>query len=169
MSALSKRAAWIAAALLAVSVATSAGAMHHEKTASAGEIAIENGWARATAPNQTVGAAYVTLRNAGAADRLVGGASEVSGSVELHTMSMDNGIMRMRPVKHIEVPAGGTVALEPGGLHIMLVDLKAPLKQGDRIVIELRFENAGSVSAPFTVTAPGGPKTGHNAPMQHKH
>lgn len=102
--------------------------------------------ARATAPGQSVGAAYVTLTSP-APDRLVGAETGLARA-ELHTMTMDGNIMRMRPVDGIALPAGEPVALAPGGLHIMLMDLKAPLQAGQHFPLTLRFEHA----APVTVT-----------------
>jgi copper(I)-binding protein len=89
----------------------------------------------------------LTLSNLGAApDRLLGGATPVASQVEVHEMSMDGGVMRMRPVSGgLVIPAGGTVALKPGGYHIMLIGLKTPLTAGTMVPLTLRFEKAGLV------------------------
>jgi copper(I)-binding protein len=79
----------------------------------------------------------------------------VSRTVELHEMKMDGDVMRMRQVAAVDVPAGGSVALEPGGLHVMLLGLKAPLKEGDRFPMTLRFEKAGEVKVEVHVEAAG--------------
>jgi len=96
----------------------------------------------------------------------------VSESVELHTMSMENNVMRMREVPAIDLPAGQRVELRPGGLHIMFINLKAPLKVGDTFPVRLRFEKAGEVEVSFKVEAMGamgGPAGGgmHQGGMPH--
>lgn len=120
-----------------------------------GQVSIANPWARATAPGAAVGGGFMLLENAGPADRLVGASSPVSTSVELHTMSMENNVMRMREVPAIDMPTGQRVELRPGGLHIMFIDLKAPLKAGDSFPVKLRFEKAGEVEVNFRVEAMG--------------
>ena len=110
----------------------------------AGPITILQPHARATVGAQPTGAGYMTLQNRGGADRLVAAAAAtVSSTVELHSMTMDAGMMRMRRLESIELPARATVALEPGGLHMMFVGLKAPLKAGGSFPLTLRFEKAG--------------------------
>jgi periplasmic copper chaperone A len=107
-------------------------------------------WARATAPGQTVGAAYATLTSP-APDRLVGAETPVAGRAELHTMTMEGTVMRMRPVGDgVALPAGQPIALAPGGLHLMLMDLRTPLRAGQNFPLTLRFEHA----PPLTVTVP---------------
>lgn len=113
-------------------------------------ITIEDPWAGTTNPGATVAAGYVTLRNAGAqADRLVSATSPRAGRVELHEMRMDHGVMRMRPVEGVAVPPGGEAVLQPGGLHIMFIEIDAQFVQGQRIPVTLRFERAGDVSITF--------------------
>lgn len=131
--------------------------------AQADKLTVENAWARATPPGAPVGGAYFTVRNGGAADKLVGGASPAAARVELHIMSMQDNVMRMRRVESIDVPAGQAVELRPGGLHLMLIDLKAPLNAGDTVPLTLRFENAGEVEVRIPVQAMGasGPGDGH--------
>jgi len=118
-----------------------------------GKIAIERPYARATLPGQPTGGAYLRLDNKGAADRLVSVKTAVSQSVELHTSSMDGDVMRMRQVDAIDVPSNKTIVLEPNGTHIMLVGLKAPLKQGDSFPMTLKFEKAGEVVVDVKVQA----------------
>lgn len=130
-------------------------------SASTGSLHVENGWMRATAPGQSVGGGFLTVNNQGADDRLVGASSPASASVELHTMSMDNNVMRMREVNDIEVPSGKKLELQPGGLHLMFIDLKAPLKAGETVPLNLRFEKAGEVSVSLRVEAMGAMKAGH--------
>jgi len=106
-------------------------------------------WARPTARSAPNGAVYLTIANKGpAADRLIQAHAEVSARTELHTHLNDGGVMRMRPVAAIDIPAGGTAELKPGGLHVMLLGLKAPLAAGTRFPLTLTFEK----SAPVTVT-----------------
>ena len=124
----------------------------HGDTASfaVGDLVVENPWARESVTR--TGAAYLTVRNAGAADdRLIGVASEVADRAELHGSEMQDGVMRMRPVEAVEVPAHGQAALEPGGLHIMLIGLKAPLEEGGSFALTLTFENAGEVEVVTTI------------------
>lgn len=105
-------------------------------------IRAEQPWARATAPQQKVGGAYVTLTST-AGDRLVGVSSPVAGRAGLHQMQMDGTIMRMRELPEgLALPAGQAVALAPGGYHIMLMDLKQPLVAGQVIPVQLRFQHA---------------------------
>ncbi len=120
-----------------------------------GAIAIGHPYARATVAGQPTGGGYLTLENKGGDDRLLSATAGVSGAVELHSMSMDGDVMRMRQVDAIALPAGQTVELKPGGLHIMFVGLKAPLKAGDRFPMKLKFEKAGEVTVEVTVLPPG--------------
>lgn len=121
-------------------------------------IVIDKPWARASAGNAPNGAVYMTLRNTGERpDRVLGGSSPVAGQVQVHNTVRKNNVMRMRPVDNLEVPAGGSTALAPGGLHIMLMGLKSPLKQGTTVRISLEFERAGKVAVDIPVYGPGSP------------
>ncbi|MBL8839133.1 MAG: copper chaperone PCu(A)C [Alphaproteobacteria bacterium] len=116
--------------------------------------AVEQPWARATIGNSTVSAAYMILRNpAGQPDRLLEASTPAAGRVELHTMTMDNNVMRMRRVDAIDVAAGGATQLRPGGLHVMLMDLRQPLRAGEQLQLTLRFERAGTVQVAVPVAA----------------
>jgi hypothetical protein len=120
-----------------------------------GEIDVGHPHARATAPGQPTGGAYLRLENRGTtADRLLSASTDVVASVEMHEMKMDGDVMRMRQVDAIDLPAKQAVVLAPGGLHLMLIGLKAPLKAGDRFPLTLRFEKAGEVKVEVTVDAP---------------
>jgi periplasmic copper chaperone A len=122
-----------------------------------GRLTISQPHARATAPGQTAGGGYLKLHNNGPADRLVAASAAVSNTVELHSMTMEGDVMRMRQLDAIELPAGTTVELKPGGLHLMLMGLKAPLKPGDSFAMKLKFEKAGEVAVQAKVrTADGG-------------
>lgn len=116
-------------------------------------------WARASAPQQRNGAAFMTIRNTGAeADRIVAAKAGVSQRVELHTHVMDaQGVARMREIPAIELPADSTVTLEPGSLHVMFIGLDKPLEAGKRFPLTLVLEKAGEVTLEVEVRAgPGG-------------
>ncbi len=102
-------------------------------------------WARATVPGQDMGGAFLRIVGGSAPDRLLGASSPLAMAVELHSMRMEGDVMRMRAVEFIDVPAGQTVALSPGGFHLMLMGLDAPLTVGMRLPLVLRFEKAGEV------------------------
>lgn len=110
--------------------------------AAAPNVKVADAWVRAPAPGQKTASAYVELTS----DRdaaLVAAGSPVAASVGLHSMSMHQGIMRMRAVPRIELPAGKTLKLAPGGLHLMMVDLKQPLKVGDTVTLSLSVQETG--------------------------
>src|SRR5262245_7447419 len=121
----------ICAALFASLVAASAQAQEVK----AGDLVISQAWSRATPGGAKIAGGYLTIDNKGnTADRLVSIAGEVAGKVEIHEMAMNNGVMTMRPLdKGLPIEPGKTVKLAPGGYHLMLMDLKAPLKQGDKV------------------------------------
>jgi len=109
-------------------------------------------WVRATAPGQKVAGAYMELSSAGGAT-LLAAASPVAGVVELHTMKMEEGVMKMRAVPRIELPAGQTVKLAPGGYHVMLMDLKRELKPGDTVSLTLTVEGTDKAKSSLEVKA----------------
>ena len=119
------------------------------------KIEVEDAWARATLPGQASSAAYLTVANAGGGDRLLA-VSSPSAAASLHSTSMDNGVMRMRPVERLDVPAQSTVSLEPGGTHVMLTGLKQPLAEGSTIELDLRFEKSGERRVAAEVRAANG-------------
>lgn len=123
-----------------------------------GELEIGHPWARATLPGAKVGGGYLTLKNEGSsAERLLGGTSPVAGRVEVHNMEIKDGIMTMRAVSDgLEIPAGASVELAPGGYHLMLMELKQPLAEGERVPLTLNFEQAGSVDVELAVGPAGG-------------
>lgn len=135
-------------------------------------VKVENPWARPTVQGQAGGGGFLRLVGGAANDRLVAASSEMAGRVELHTMKMEGDVMRMRQVDAIEVPAGKNVDLAPGGLHLMFMDLKAPLKTGTSFPMTLRFEKAGEVQVSVKVqpTASGAIGAGPAAAKhEHKH
>ena len=128
----------------------------------AGKLKISAAWARATPKGAKVGGGYLTIANTGdAADRLVGGASAIAKEVQIHEMSMANGVMKMRPVAGgLEIKPGATVTLKPGGYHIMFVGLTQPLKQGEHFKVTLEFAKAGKVDVDFTTEGIGATHSG---------
>ncbi|KAA2311763.1 DUF1775 domain-containing protein [Puniceibacterium sp. HSS470] len=120
-----------------------------------GALKIAAPFIRATLPNQPVGGGFVSIENTGeAADRLIGATAEVAGKVEVHQMEMQGDVMKMRELADgLEIPAGETVTLTPGGLHIMFMDLHAGLEEGQSIPVTLEFETAGKVQVIFPVRA----------------
>lgn len=146
-------------AAVALAFASMVAAAHEFK---AGAIAIGHPYARATAAGQPIGGGFMKLANDGpAADKLLSASAPVAGSVELHTMRMEGDVMRMRQVDAIDLPAGATVELKPGGLHMMFIGLKQPLKAGDKFPLTLRFEKAGEVTVQVNVEAPKAASTEH--------
>lgn len=139
--------------MLALFLAASAlPAVAHEY--SAGSIAIGHPWSRATPPGARNAAGYLTLTNRGeTADRLVAATSPAAARTEIHLMAVVDGTMRMAPVPGVDLPAGTTVALEPGGYHVMLMDIVEPFAEGTRIPVTLIFERAGEVDVELAVEA----------------
>jgi hypothetical protein len=127
-----------------------------------GAIKVVQPWVRETPKGAKVGGGYMTITNTGAtSDRLVGGATPAAGRFEVHVMSMDGGVMKMRQMENgIEIKPGETVELKPGGLHVMMMDLKQPFAKGGEIKGTLRFEKAGSVDVVFPVHGMGAPPPG---------
>ncbi len=120
----------------------------------AADIKVDDAWARPTLGQARNGAAYLTITTTGTPDRLVAVSAPVAGKAELHTMTMNNNVMQMRPVDAIQVTPGTEVKLQPGGLHVMLLDLKSPLKLGDKFPLTLKFERGGEVEVRVEVRQP---------------
>jgi copper(I)-binding protein len=119
-------------------------------------VEIDDAWSRATAPGTTLAAGYMTVRNmSDDRDRLLGASSPLVRKVETHVTLKDGNMMRMREVPGYDVPGRGRVELKPGGAHLMLIDIKRPFKEGDRIPLTLRFEKAGEVKIELEVRAAG--------------
>jgi copper(I)-binding protein len=154
---------------IAVLFALAAIAPAQAEDVTAGSLKISSPWARATPKGASIGGAYLTIVNTGTEpDRLIGGSSDVAGRVEIHEMSMDNGIMKMRLLANgAEIKPGQTVEFKPGGYHIMLVGMKEPLKPGEHFKATLEFAKAGKVDVTFTVEGIGamhGPDGMQNMP-----
>lgn len=135
---------------------------------SVGQLAIAHPWTRATPQGAKVGGGYLSVTNNGnEADRLMGVAATSAGQAEIHEMKTENGVMTMRPINDgVEIKPGETVALKPGGYHIMFMNLKEPFKPGEPVKGELEFQKAGKVQVEFKVepvgaAGPGGDMAGH--------
>ena len=113
---------------------------------------VKDPWVRTTAPRQKSTSAYMEI-TAGRAGRLLEAESPVAGLVEIHEMRMDKDVMRMRAIPALDLPAGRPVALEPGGFHIMLMDLKVQIKEGDKVPITLVIEQRNGTRETVTLTA----------------
>ena len=143
----------IAFAVLAATLCCGAALAHDYQVKS---LQVSNPFARATPPGARVAGAFMTIKNQGTeTDRLVSASSPVAGLVEIHEMAMDGGMMKMRAIKGLDVKPGTTVEFKPGGYHVMLEDLKQPLKEGDRIPVRLTFEKSGTVEVLVHVEAMG--------------
>lgn len=123
----------------------------------AGDLVVSQAWSRATPGGAKTGGGFVTIENKGSSpDRLIGASGEVAGKIEVHEMSVKDGVMTMRPVVNgLAIEPGKTVKLAPGGYHLMMLDLKAPLKQGDKLPLTLEFEKAGKVAVTMDVQGVG--------------
>ena len=138
-----------------------------------GSIHIAEPWARATPKGASSGAAYMTITNNGKTpDRVSCVSSDASAQCQIHTMTMEDGVMKMRPVEGgLEIKPGETVMLKPSSFHVMLVTLKHPLQQGKMVKATLKFENAGTINVEYPVaaigaTAPGAPASGGGMKME---
>ncbi|MEN8168701.1 MAG: copper chaperone PCu(A)C [Pseudomonadota bacterium] len=136
-----------------------------------GDIQIQHAYARAVPPGQPNSAAFMTLRNQGdAANAVVSASSSAAKVVELHTHTMDGGMMKMRKIEKIDIPAKGEAVLKPGGLHIMLIGLKQQLKPGMKVSLTLKFSDGSesTVDAPVQqVMKMMDHKMNDNKPMKH--
>jgi len=144
----------------------------HAVDVKAGDLVISQAWSRATPGGAKVGGGYLTIENKGSApDRLIGGSAEIAAKVQVHEMSMNNGVMTMRPVEGgVTIEPGKTVKLAPGGYHLMIMDLKGPFKQGEKVPVTLEFEKAGKVQVTLDVgsIAAMGPQGSDNPPGEMK-
>jgi copper(I)-binding protein len=154
------------AALFAALIAAPAAA----EEVKAGNLVITQAWSRATPNGAKIGSGYFTVENKGASpDRLIGVTADIAGKVEVHEMATKDGVMTMRPVeKGLTIDAGKTVKLAPGGNHLMMFDLKSPLKQGDTVPVTLEFEKAGKAKISLDVQALGAPGPAAGDSMQMK-
>lgn len=136
---------------------------------SAGDIKIDHPWARVTPALATVASAYLTIRNSGSEpDKLVGGTTSIAERIEIHQMSIDGGIARMRPLPEgVEIGPGTTVKLAPGDIHLMLIKPVRQLIEGERFKATLQFARAGSVVVEFVIqqNASNATSNGHGGSM----
>jgi copper(I)-binding protein len=140
-------------------------------TAAFAQVEVQNPWSRATPPGAKIAAGYMVIRNNGAQpDRLVGASSPLAAKVQTHVTMRDGDIMKMREVKVYDVPAHGKFELKPAGAHLMLVDIKHPFKDGDKVPLVLRFEKAGEVKVEMPVRSSAPSAGGHSMDdMEMKH
>jgi len=154
--------------LTAVMLVTAVSVPAQAEDATVGSLKISAPWVRATPKGAPVGGGYMTITNSGnVADRLVGGTSDASSRFEIHEMSMEGGVMKMRPVGGIEIKPGQSVEFKPGGYHVMFVGLKQSFEQGQHVKATLQFEKAGNVAVNFNVEGIGAQTGGAN--KQHGH
>lgn len=141
------------AATLALTTAAFADDMPKMQDAVLGDLTLSAGFAHATLPNQPVAGGFVTIANAGDTDdRLIGAASPIAGVMQIHTMAMSEGVMKMRELPGgLSIPAGENVLLEPGGLHLMFMRLNDPLVMGDTVDVTLTFEQAGDIEVTLPI------------------
>jgi periplasmic copper chaperone A len=152
-------------ALAAIVLLAASATIHPAKAQSTDNLRVVDAYIRSSGSAAQAAAAFMTLNNTGsAADRLLSASTPVAGTVELHTHIKEGDVMRMRAVPAIDLPAGQSVTLQPGGLHVMLMGLRRPLAPGESVDVTLVFEKGGSrtVSMPVRALNPGG------APA-HKH
>jgi periplasmic copper chaperone A len=133
-----------------------------------GDLEIVHPHTRPTPPKAPVSSGYLIIRNTGAEDdRLIGGSAYFAGKMELHEMKIENDIMKMREIGGgVVIPAGGEVTLEPGGLHIMFMQLKEQIREGGNYTATLDFEKSGSIEVEFSVDSPQDDHSGHS--MEHE-
>ena len=142
----------------------------HAQEVKAGDLVITQAWSRATPGGAKIAGGFLTIENKGAApDRLISGSGDIAGKVEIHEMAMNNGVMTMRPLdKGLVIEPGKSVKLAPGGSHLMLMDLKQPFKQGDKVPVTLEFEKAGKVTLSLDVQGVGA-KAPSGGEIKHDH
>src|SRR4029079_2837503 len=151
----------------AVLALTAGSAAAHEYKA--GSIEIKHPWSRATPKGSEVAGGYMKLINTGKEpDRLIGGSVPIAGKFEIHEMSLEAGVMKMRRLpKGIRIKPGETVEWKPGSYHLMFVGLKEPFEKGKRVKGTLQFEKAGTVEVEYAVEAVGGSPGGHDEHKGH--
>ncbi len=163
-----------AAGLLALGAATTTPPAQADDVM-VGPIKIATPWTRATPGGARVAGGFMTITNTGATpDRLVGGSAVVAGAFEVHEMSMQGDVMKMRRLENgLEIKAGETVMLKPGSYHVMMMNLKGPIEQGKPVKGTLVFEKAGTVEVTYQVAPIGAPSLdgtagrGHGMKMKH--
>lgn len=148
--------------LLAAGLMLSLGAI----AGAADSVTVQDPYVRLAPPNAPATGAFMVIRNGGDKDvKVVKASNPASKVTELHTHLNEGGVMKMRPVPAIDIKAKGEAVLKPGGLHVMLIDLKAPMKEGDIVPITLNFDDGSSKQVDAKVVRP----TAAAMPMDHKH
>ena len=142
-------------ALLISTVGFGLAGIAQAQSAKVGSVQIENAYTRSTVPGQMAAGGFMKIENKGAVDQLISASSLVAGEVQLHEMAMEGNVMKMRQVKEVVVPAGGAVELKPGGMHLMFINIKAPLTAGETVPVKLKFAKAGEVEVKMPVNAMG--------------
>jgi len=156
------------AVALATSVVLLGGATAHDYTL--GDLKIDHPWSRATPGPIRTGAVYMTVTTDGTTpDRLIGAETPRAARAELHAHLMDGDVMRMRQVTAVEIHPGEPAVFKPGGLHLMLVGLTAPLREKERFPLTLIFEKAGRIDVEVVVQSPGARSDGHQNHEGHGH
>ncbi len=150
--------------LLSVLIAMTASLGAQAQSPAKTEVKVFDAWARTTVPGASVSAAYMHIKSARPM-KLVKAESPVAGMTEIHQMSMKDGVMNMSAVDAVDIPAGKLVDLRPGGLHVMLMQLKQPIKKGDEIPLTLTFEDAAKKTIVLDVKA----KAQEKDSGSHKH
>src|SRR6266568_4340981 len=140
----------------------------YAQTSAQNAIVVERPWARATPAGAKTGVVYVTLINNGSAgDSLLSAATPVADQVQFHSATEENGVSRMREMHTVDVTPGARVAFSPGGLHIMVVGLKQPLKEGQTFPLTLTFEKAGKIDVTVPIEKVGAMQGGNMGSMTH--
>jgi len=142
-------------ALLISTVGFGLAGIAQAQSAKVGSVQIENAYTRSTVPGQMAAGGFMKIENKGAVDQLISASSPVASEVQLHEMAMEGNVMKMRQVKEVVVPAGGAVELKPGGMHLMFINIKAPLTAGETVPVKLKFAKAGEVEVKMPVNAMG--------------
>jgi len=153
----------LTAALCALFLSLAPASAHDGKQMTkVGDLVIHQPWSRATPRSAKVGAGYLKIENKGdTADRLVSVSSPIAGVTQIHAMSITDGVMKMRELKDgVNIPAGGSVMLKPGGNHIMFMKLGAPIRKGEAFEATLTFEKAGTATVTFMPVKIGGTPKG---------
>lgn len=151
-----------AAATIAIAMASCLAPPAQAADYDVGSIHISQPWARATPKGAAAGAGYMTITNNGSApDRVSCVTDDASAQCQIHSMTMEGGVMKMRPVEGgLEIKPGETVTLKPGSFHVMFVDLKHPLDQGQSVKVTLKFDKAGTLDVSYPIAAIGAPAPG---------
>lgn len=152
-------------------LSTLLGTLIFSTTVWAADVEVNAPYVRAVPPGQSNSAAFMQLHNQGSDVALVGARSDVAQSVELHTHTQEEGVMRMRRIDQIPLPAGEQVALKPGGLHIMLIGLQQPLMEGETVEMALEYSDGSeqSISLPIKMPTAAAPTSSKMMEQEHGH